>query len=370
MNHREFVVFSLAVVGDLDWHNWLCHSPIGIGCPFGGPEHTMTSRAAGSLPVIAPKADARVDKSRPHLEDVTIKRGDRIVAGFKAMRPHQWAKNSLVFVPPLLAGKMFDLSALSGTILAFVAFSLVASGVYVINDLTDLADDRGHWTKRHRPLASGALQVSHGVGLSSGLLILGVVLGTKAGSGVVACLLAYVVASVAYSLCLKRIILVDVLTLAGLFTMRLLTGTIAANAVLSPWLMTVSMFFFLSLSLVKRYTELRWTAEEGRTRISGRSYLTADMPIVLSLGCASLVASVIVFVLYLTQEAFVAAQLAAPKLLWVFPPGVFLIGCRLWVLSGRGDLHDDPVAFLVKDVASLAILGALTVVFAVALLGW
>jgi 4-hydroxybenzoate polyprenyltransferase len=332
------------------------------------PNIRMTRRAAGSLPGIAPKADARVDNSRPDLADVTIKRGDRIVAGFKAMRPHQWAKNSLIFVPILLAGKVFDWSSLSATVLAFVAFSLVASGVYVINDLVDLADDREHWTKRHRPLASGVLRISHGVALCSSLFVFGAVFGTRAGGGVLICLLAYVVASVAYSLWLKRIILVDVLTLAGLFTMRLLIGTIAAGAVLSPWLMTVSMFFFLSLSLVKRYTELQRTASEGRMTVLGRSYLTADMPIVLSLGCGSLVASIVVFVLYLTQEAFVAAQLALPKLLWVFPPGVFLIGCRLWLLSGRGDLHDDPVAFLVKDFASLAVLGGLTVIFAVALI--
>jgi 4-hydroxybenzoate polyprenyltransferase len=326
----------------------------------------MTGQQSSAKSLTKLTFDDNSGRERPN----TTNDADRMVAIVRAMRPHQWAKNSLVFVPPLLAGKIFDWSSLSATALAFIAFSLVASSVYLINDIFDLAHDREHWTKRHRPLASGLLQISHAVVLSLSLLVLGAAVGISSGTTVFICLLAYVVAGVTYSLWLKRIALVDGLTLAGLYTTRLLVGAIASGAMLSPWLMTVSMFFFLSLSLAKRFTELQRTAQKERTTVSGRAYFTVDMPIVLSLGCGSLLASIIVFVLYLTQEAFVVAHLAHPKILWVFPLGMFLIGGRLWLLSGRGELDDDPVAFLVKDLESLAVLGALTVAFAVAWIGW
>jgi 4-hydroxybenzoate polyprenyltransferase len=246
--------------------------------------------------------------------------------------------------------------------------SLAASGTYIVNDLLDLDDDRRHWTKRNRPLASGALSIPRGICLGIATLLLGFGLAALAGAATSAWLAAYVFVTLTYSLKLKRIAIIDVLTLAGLFTARLAIGAAAAHIVASPWLLTFAMFLFLSLSLAKRYTEISRAAKRGQNA-SGRGYVAQDAPMVLALGVGSLVASILVFVLYLTQEAFVAAHLAEPKLLWLFPPALFLLAARIWLFSGRGELDDDPVAFAVKDRTSLAILGALALVVGGAWLG-
>lgn len=294
-------------------------------------------------------------------------RTDRWQALRKSMRVHQWVKNSLVFVPLVLGGA-FSPHAITSTLLAFLALSLAASGTYILNDLLDLDDDRRHWTKRNRPLASGALPIPHGIGLGLVTLGLGFGLAALAGATTLVGLAAYVVVTLTYSFKLKRIAIIDVLTLAGLFTSRLAIGAAAAQITASPWLLTFAMFLFLSLSLAKRYTEISRAAKKGQNA-SGRGYVADDAPMVMALGVGSLVASILVFVLYLTQEAFVAAHLATPKLLWLFPPALFLLAARIWLFSGRGELDDDPVAFAVKDRTSLAILGALGIVVGAAWLG-
>lgn len=328
----------------------------------------IPSDAAGAL---APEALAtHADRAEQGGQPVAAAlRGGRIKAAIRLARPHQWAKNALLFVAPVLGGAALDKAALGATALAFAALCLVASGTYVINDLIDLADDRRHWSKRNRPLASGALPIPHGIAMAALLLCAGFAFALAAGAGVALGVAAYVVGTLAYSVRLKRIALVDVMVLAGLFTLRLAIGGAAADVAVSPWLLTFSMFLFLSLSLAKRHTELARAALEGRTKASGRGYVVRDEPMVLALGAASLGASIIVFVLYLTQEAFAAAHLASPKLLWTFPPALFLLSGRIWLLSGRGELDDDPVAFAVKDRLSLAVLAALAAVFALAWFG-
>jgi 4-hydroxybenzoate polyprenyltransferase len=182
-------------------------------------------------------------------------------------------------------------------------------------------------------------------------------------------LTAYFTLNLAYSLFLKRFPLVDVLVLATLFTLRLGIGAAAAGVLLSPWLLTFSMFLFLSLSLAKRCTEVSRAAELGRSQSNGRGYCEADQPLLLALGIGALVASNLVFVLYLTQEAFLATRLASPVLLWGFPPIVFLLGGRIWLLSGRGELDDDPVAFAIKDRASLSLMGLTALLVSIAWIG-
>lgn len=297
-----------------------------------------------------------------------LPRKSRLGAAWKLLRPHQWAKNILIFVPLVLAGMIGDLAAVRAALLAFAALSLVASATYAVNDLIDIEDDRRHWTKRRRPLASGDLPILHGVAIAAGGLAIGFGLAALAGPLVVAGLFAYLCGTLLYSFSLKRIPIVDVTLLAGLFTLRLLIGCLASGAAVSPWLLTFSMFLFVSLSLAKRHTEIARAAVAGvKTQVRG--YSTADEPFVFGLGVGSLVAAILVFVLYLTQEAFSAAHLAAPKLLWAFPPALFLIAGRVWLVSGRGELDDDPVAFAVKDRASLAVVGLLGLVFMTAWLG-
>lgn len=319
--------------------------------------------------VIAGSSPAVVRDARRIREPIAIiERPNRWRAALKLLRPHQWAKNALVFIPLVLGGAASHPSAVLAATLAFVALSLIASGTYIANDLLDLDDDRRHWSKRNRPLASGALPISHGIGLAIGTLAVGFVLAAFAGAATLMGIAAYFIVTMAYSLQLKRIPIVDVLTLAGLFTLRLVIGTTASAVMLSPWLLTFSMFLFLSLSLAKRHTELARAAGNGKTP-TGRGYVPQDQPMILALGIGALVASILVFVLYLTQEAFVATRLATPKLLWIYPPVLFLLGARIWLLSGRGELDDDPVAFAVKDRASLVAIALLALAAGVAWIG-
>lgn len=300
---------------------------------------------------------------------IVLPRPSRFSAALKLLRPHQWVKNALLFVPLMLGGNVANVVTDLRVALTFVALSLIASGTYVLNDLLDLEDDRRHWSKCKRPLASGCLPLPHGMALGVVAMIGGIGLGSLAGTGVLIGLLAYLAVSLSYSLKLKRVPLVDVLVIAALFTLRLAIGATAATVAFSPWLLTFSMFLFLSLALAKRHTELTRAVWSGRQDTGGRGYLTRDEPMVLALGIGALVAGIVVFVLYLTQEAFVATHLAQPRLLWCFPPGLFLIAARIWLVSGRGELDDDPVTFAIKDKSSLMILAGLILAVAGAWIG-
>lgn len=287
----------------------------------------------------------------------------------KCLRPHQWTKNALVFVPFVLGSRPSDGKVFVAVIAAFVALCLMASAAYVINDIVDVNHDRLHWSKRNRPIASGTISLFLAWTIAWGLALSATLLSQRftplwASAGLV----TYFIMSIAYSLFLKRFALIDVLVLAGLFSLRLWIGIAASAVPLSPWLLTFSMFLFLSLSLAKRHTELRRAAGCG-TVLNGRGYRDEDRPILLALGIAALVASVLIFVLYLTQEAFRATRLASPILLWGFPPIVFLLGGRIWLLSERGELDDDPVAFAVKDGASLCLMAATGLLVAIAWIG-
>ncbi len=221
-----------------------------------------------------------------------LPRANRWRAAWKLLRPHQWAKNALIIVPVVLAGMIGDPAALRASILAFAALCAVASATYVVNDLIDIEDDRRHWTKRKRPLASGDLPIPLGFALAAGGLALGFGLATLAGPAVVSGVFAYLVGTLLYSFALKRIPIIDVTLLAGLFTLRLAIGCLAADAPMSPWLLTFSMFLFVSLSLAKRHTEIA-RAAGGGVKKQVRGYSTADEPFVFGLGMGSLVAAIL-----------------------------------------------------------------------------
>lgn len=288
---------------------------------------------------------------------------------FKSLRPHQWAKNALVFVPLILSGRLWDMTALAATLAAFVAISLVASATYIVNDLIDLADDRRHWSKRERPLASGRLPLLAGMMAVPVGLVAGFGFAALGGAGVVSITALYLATTLGYSLKLKKLPILDGFTLAGLFTLRLGAGIIASGAPPSPWLLVFSMYLFASLSFAKRHTEVARVIERGGTEIRGRGYKAVDLPLILAIGIATGMCAVLILVLYIIDDAFHQSFYGNTIWLWGFPIVVFLFVCRVWLMCQRDLMNDDPVVFAVKDRPSLALAGGLMVCFAAAWAG-
>ena len=287
----------------------------------------------------------------------------------KALRLHQWAKNLLIFIPLVLGGASGNPILLMKSVLCFLAFGVVASSTYVINDMLDLENDRRHPKKQHRPLASGRIAIPAAFWLVILGLGIGLSIGAFLGFLVLLALLGYLTATLAYSLVLKRKPIVDVVLLAGLYTWRLFVGVLVANVILSPWLMVFSFAFFLSLSLTKRHSEINDMLVKGVTALPGRGYQSSDGPFVLSMGVAAGVSSILIFVLYLIEGAFHAAYFKQPEVLWVCPVILLLWLCRVWLLSARGLLHEDPVVFAVIDKKSLLLGGIAALAVLAAILG-
>lgn len=310
--------------------------------------------------MVAPAASVeRKVRAHPHVvvSDVReIPSAFRTVA--RAIRVHQWAKNGLLLLPLLLAHHFRDSGALIRVIAGFVAFSLTASSIYLVNDVLDLEADRRHPRKRRRPLASGALGVVHGLTLAIVFLTIGAVIASLIGPEFSLVLWGYAATSIAYSLRLKRIVVMDVFILAGLYTSRVLAGAAAAQVPISPWFFAFTVFFFLSLALLKRHTELSEKAAQGAaTTIHGRGYQAGDLGMVGSAGVAAGYLAVVVFTLYLASPDVVALY-NHPTRLW--PAGMLLLYwiTRMWLLEGRGQVHDDPVLFALRDRVSYVV-GAL-----------
>lgn len=287
----------------------------------------------------------------------------------KAARLHQWAKNSLVFIPAILSAAIAKPEVATTCLFAFFALGLVASGTYLVNDMWDLSSDRRHASKRKRPLASGRLPIT--TALVAAPLMIGGGLAIAAAIGVAAfvTLLAYLATTLAYSMHLKRVPVLDTVVLASLFTMRLILGIAAAGVVASPWLLVFSMFLFTSLSLAKRSTEIQRVSAAGGVTVAGRGYLVTDAPFVLALGMATATGSIMIMVLYLIFDAFSRDFYGNPTWLWVFPVVLFLWTARVWLVGQRGQLHDDPVAFALKDRQSLAMGAVMVAAFIMAWVG-
>ena len=275
-------------------------------------------------------------------------REERLRPALKALRPHQWSKNVLIFVPMILTQEFFNFGMLFWTCLAFISFSFAASSVYVLNDLLDLSADRRHKTKRHRPFASGTLAIPTGLSMAAGLLAtsLAICLVLPAAYFLVLC--AYMVMTTAYSFFLKRMLLIDVLTLAGLYTVRIIAGSAASDVSTSFWLLAFSLFFFLSLALVKRYTELQDFGTGAGRATTGRGYVDADLETLGQAGMASGFASVMVLALYIDSTE-VQLQYTEPYLVWPLCPVMLYIVVRIWILARRNQMHEDPVVFLLND---------------------
>ena len=272
----------------------------------------------------------------------------------KALRLHQWLKNLLVLVPLLAAHRFFDPTAILQAAGAFVAFGLCASGTYLLNDLLDLAPDRLHPRKRNRPFAAGTLPIKYGLLAVPALVLVSFALAFIIRPEFAAALLAYCVMTLGYSFKFKRIVMIDVVLLAALYTIRIIAGAIAIDQPLSFWLLAFSMFIFLSLALLKRYTELDAARSNGKEKAAGRGYGTADLPLLQSLGASAGYISVMVLALYINRAESLDLY-TRPQVLWLLCPLLLYWISRAWVIAHRGRMHDDPVVFAATDRGSQVI---------------
>ena len=298
-------------------------------------------------------------------DQVFEERAPSLKSLLKAIRLHQWAKNALIFVP-LLLGHSLTAPRIWAAVLAFFCFSLTASATYIVNDLLDIEADRRHARKRLRPFAAGDLPVFFGVSVSV-LFLLAAFAGAFALSGpFYGWLLLYLATTLSYSVYLKRVPLVDVLVLSGLYTLRLLAGGAATGTVLSHWLAGFSVFLFLSLAFVKRFAELENLRMRGATPKNGRGYLMTDIEQLRSFGTTSAYAAVVIFAIYVSGKE-VRALYHQPAFLWFMVPVMILWLSRVWLLASRGELNEDPVVFAITDRMSLVMGLAIVVIALLAL---
>ena len=276
--------------------------------------------------------------------------GKSFAAIFKALRVHQWVKNLLLFVPILMAHKVADPQLLWQVVLGFFSFCFVASGVYVLNDLLDLEADRQHVKKQHRPFASGSLPLYWGGILIPLLLVAGALLALALPTNFMFLLAGYFILTTLYSFQLKRIVLIDIFTLAMLYTLRVLAGGFAATVPVSEWLLAFSMFMFLSLACVKRYSELL-PLKESTDMAAGRGYQAGDISQIGRFGTISGYLAVLVLALYISSDD-VTALYRHPAILWLLCPVILYWISRVWLLTHRGQMHEDPIVFALHDYTS------------------
>lgn len=269
----------------------------------------------------------------------------------RALRVHQWLKNLLLFVPLLTSFAFLDPPSVLAAVLGFFAFSCVASATYLVNDLLDLGADRTHPRKRHRPLAAGRIPITTALAVGAGLLCTGLVLAALVNPRFVALLLAYLVLTSAYSWVLKHYVLLDVMMLATLYTLRILAGSVAIGVATSSWLLAFSVFMFFSLALVKRCSELVSLMELSRHKTSGRDYNVTDLLVLWPLGVGAGLCSVVVFGLFISTPD-TQLRYASPQLMWLVGLGLMYWLGRLWIKTARGQMHDDPLVFALRDFGS------------------
>jgi 4-hydroxybenzoate polyprenyltransferase/phosphoserine phosphatase len=270
----------------------------------------------------------------------------------KALRLHQWLKNGLLLVPLLASHQLTDGASWLSLFCSFIAFSLCASSVYIANDLLDLESDRQHPRKCNRPFASGSLPVLKGALLAPILFLLSCTVGAYVGPDFLQWLLIYFVLTCIYSVKLKQLVLVDCMTLAILYTLRIVAGAAAVASAMSFWLLAFSVFLFLSLAFIKRFAELQVQLLQGKHKAHGRGYFTDDAPLIQMLGIASGFMSVLVLALYLNSPQ-VQLLYAHPEWVWGNVPVMVFWVSWLWLRAHRGEMHDDPLIFAVKDKVSL-----------------
>jgi 4-hydroxybenzoate polyprenyltransferase/phosphoserine phosphatase len=289
----------------------------------------------------------------------------RWAAIFRSLRLHQWAKNALVLVPLMTAGRLFDAVAVGHALLAALLFSLVASAIYQFNDILDIDADRVHPKKQHRPLAAGQVTIPHALALAAALLGAAFALSAVVfGAGLTVVLAVYLVLTTAYSFRLKAVMTLDVIALACLYTIRIVAGAVAIAVPLSFWLLLFSVFFFLSLGYLKRYTELAAAPEPGRL-LKGRGYLDSDLEIVGMSGIAAGMVSILVMALFI-NDTRTSGLYASPPLLWGLCLCLLYWINRVWMMARRGQIDGDPVSFAIRDPRSIGTAALMAGIFVAA----
>lgn len=327
-------------------------------------DYVIWERAQQAVTVDVPRSlKNRVDALTIESEHLTT-RGSLVEPLCRAIRPHQWLKNVLIFLP-LLAAHQVDATSIAKATLAFVAYCLIASSVYLLNDLLDLAADRAHPRKRARPFASGALPLAWGTALVPGLLIAGSLVSLLLGPAFLAIMAIYYILTTIYSFVLKRLLIIDICALAALYTLRIVAGGVATDVYLSVWLLAFSIFFFFSLAAMKRQTELVSSVEEGKGKAHGRGYVIGDLPLVTNMAVGSGYVSVLVMALYLNSPA-VRQLYSETAPLWGTCLVLLFWLSRMVMLAHRGQMQDDPVVFAAQDKVSMLCAG---LIFSLAVAG-
>lgn len=334
------------------------------------PEFDYVGNARADLPLLAhsgqvlianPTFGLRLGLRERHLQVAQVFHDQRplLPTLLKAIRVHQWAKNILLFLPLLLSHKITWPTAIAA-VEAFVCFSFIASANYLMNDLLDIESDRSHTRKRLRPFAAGDLSVSLGIVLALLLVVASCSLLPQLSSSFALWLLLYAVSTSAYTLYLKRIPLVDVLLLSGLYTLRMLAGGAATGTRISPWLSSFAIFLFLSLAMVKRFSELENLRQRGVVQSQGRGYTINDLEQIRSFGTSSAYAAIVVFSLYISRPDVDALYRHSGRL-WLIVPFMLYWLHRVWLLASRGELDEDPVIFAIRDPISLALAACIAI---------
>jgi 4-hydroxybenzoate polyprenyltransferase/phosphoserine phosphatase len=316
-------------------------------------EQSRQAIVVSGKPGLAERARQRTEVSRIFGPDQRL-----LPALVQALRPHQWVKNLIVFVPLLTAHRLGESALVWQATLAFFAFSLCASGVYVLNDLFDLEADRHHPTKRLRPFAAGELPLFVGLAAFPVLLAISAILAWQLPWHFSAVLAVYVLLTTSYSLRVREIPLLDVFCLAALYTARLIGGHEATLVKYSFWLLLFSMFIFLSLALMKRFTELIAARRQNKADLKGRGYTADDLQLVATLGTSSGYLAVLVLALYVNSQELgqgLDKLYQNPILLLLICPLLLYWVSRVWLLAHRGEMHDDPIVFALKDPASYVV---------------
>ena len=329
---------EVALVPDLP-ENWSRDIARHLDLPLAGADLARTTWAG--MP-----ASSHVEASSP--EHAGVAKLARLV--LKAIRIYQWPKNALVFLPLLLAHRYSELNLAVLSLLAFVIMGFTASTIYILNDLMDIAADRKHPTKRNRPFASGALPARWGLAIMVVTAASAIALTLFLPPVFALTLGAYLVLNLLYTTYLKRKLLVDVLALAGSYTLRIIAGNAATGIELSFWLLAFSIFLFFSLALVKRFVEMDTigVTQPLEKRVMGRGYRYADLEMLSQMGVASAFSAVLVLALYVERSASTRLY-THPELIWLICPIVMYVICRIWFLAKRGEMRDDPVAFILHD---------------------
>ena len=341
---------------------------VGERFAYAGDSRADLAIWAGASTAILVNVSKRISKSAHQVAEVEkqfIYPASSMRVWMRALRVHQWIKNVLLLVPLCAAFAFSDLRKDVMVLLAILAFSLAASATYIMNDIWDLGSDRVHARKRARPFASGELSLLQGVAVAFALLVVSVSLAWGISAQFCAMLLAYIFLTTWYSWTLKKYVLIDVIMLAMLYTFRVLAGAVATSIALTPWLLAFCIFIFFSLALVKRCAELVTLRQAGKDSVQGRDYQVGDLAVLWPLGIGASLCSVVVLGLYIGTPG-AALQYANTNVLWVVGIGLLYWISRLWIKTARGEMHDDPIVFAMRDAGcrTTVLLIGVTIMFA------